>query len=58
MTKSTNNDSDTVAESPVSVLIVDNDKHHAQAMAEILERTGYPCKMATSGPEGAKRIDQ
>jgi len=27
-------------------------------MSEILERSGYQCKMATSGPEGAKRIDQ
>ena len=45
-------------EAAISILIVDNDKHHAQAMSEILERTGYNCTMATSGPEGAKRIDQ
>ena len=43
---------------PITVLIVDNDKHHAQAMSEILERVGYDCIQATSGPEGAKKIDQ
>ena len=42
----------------ITVLIVDNDKHHAQAMSEILERVGYDCIQATSGPEGAKKIDQ
>ena len=49
---------DDIADVPVSILIIDNDKHHAQAMSEILGRTGYQCKMANSGPEGAKRIDQ
>ena len=44
--------------STISVLIVDNDKHHAQAMSEILERVGYACHMATSGPEGAQRVEQ
>ena len=44
--------------SNVSILIVDNDKHHAQAMSEILERVGYPCTVATSGPEGSKQIEQ
>ncbi|HEY6564911.1 MAG TPA: sigma-54 dependent transcriptional regulator [Pirellulaceae bacterium] len=42
----------------VRVLIVDNDKSHAQAMKETLARVGYPCKAATSGPEGARCIDQ
>ena len=42
----------------ISVLIVDNDKHHAQAMAESLQRVGYECTLATSGPEGSKRIGQ
>jgi len=40
------------------VLIVDNDKHHASAMAESLERVGYPCTVANSGPEGARHIEQ
>jgi two-component system response regulator HydG len=40
------------------ILIVDNDRAHAQSMAESLERIGYPCTVATSGPEGARRIEQ
>ncbi len=41
-----------------SVLIVDNDRAHARAMTESLERVGYRCTVATSGPEGAAQIDQ
>ena len=51
-------ESETHQAPPITVLIVDNDKHHAQAMSEILERVGYDCIQATSGPEGAKKIDQ
>ncbi|MDA1180561.1 MAG: sigma-54 dependent transcriptional regulator [Planctomycetota bacterium] len=43
---------------PIRVLVVDNDKNHAQAMAETLERVGYACTAATSGPEGARFIEQ
>ena len=46
------------ADPAIRVLIVDNDKHHARAMAESLERVGYHCDVATSGPEGASRIDE
>jgi two-component system response regulator HydG len=42
----------------IRVLIVDNEPAHAHAMAESLEREGYPCAVATSGPEGARQIDQ
>ena len=42
----------------IRILVIDNDKSHAQAMAETLERVGYDCTVATSGPEGAQRIDQ
>jgi two-component system response regulator HydG len=42
----------------IRVLLVDNDKSHAQAMKETLDRVGYECSVATSGPEGAKCIDQ
>ncbi|MCH5374606.1 MAG: sigma-54 dependent transcriptional regulator [Planctomycetes bacterium] len=42
----------------IRTLIVDNDRAHAYAMAEILERIGYVCEVATSGPEGRKRIEQ
>jgi two-component system response regulator HydG len=43
---------------PLRVLVVDNDKSHAQAMAETLQRVGHDCVVATSGPEGARRIEQ
>lgn len=42
----------------IRVLIVDNDKSHALAMQETLQRVGYPCRVATSGPEGIRAIDQ
>jgi two-component system, NtrC family, response regulator HydG len=42
----------------VRTLIVDNDRAHALAMSEILERIGYVCEIATSGPEGRKRVEQ
>ncbi|MDP6555528.1 MAG: sigma-54 dependent transcriptional regulator [Pirellulaceae bacterium] len=41
----------------VRVLIVDNDHALAHAMAESLERVGYPCTVATSGTEGVNRIE-
>lgn len=41
-----------------SILIVDNDKAHARAMTESLERVGYRCTVATSGPEGIQQIEQ
>ena len=41
-----------------SVLIVDNDRAHARAMSESLERVGYRCTVATSGPEGTDAIEQ
>ncbi len=42
----------------IRVLIVDNDEPHAQAVAESLERVGYQCTVATSGPQGIQRIEQ
>ncbi|RIK83641.1 MAG: sigma-54-dependent Fis family transcriptional regulator [Planctomycetota bacterium] len=42
---------------PLDVLVIDNDKDHAQAVAESLARIGYRCTVATSGPEGAKLLD-
>ncbi len=39
------------------VLVVDDQEAHAQAVAESLERIGYECAVATSGPEGAKKIE-
>jgi two-component system, NtrC family, response regulator HydG len=43
---------------PIRVLIVDNEAAHAQAVAESLQRVGYDCTVATSGPQGLKLIDQ
>jgi len=42
----------------IRVLIVDNDRAHAEAMLEALEREGYTSSMATSGPDGARAITQ
>ncbi len=51
-----------VAEIPaaasIRVLVIDNDRSHAQAMGETLERVGYDCDVAMSGPEGAQLIEQ
>lgn len=41
-----------------SILVVDNDPAHARAMTESLERVGYRCQVATTGPEGAKLIER
>jgi two-component system response regulator HydG len=42
---------------PLRVLIVDNDQALASAMQESLEKVGYHCDVATSGPEGARRVE-
>jgi two-component system response regulator HydG len=39
-------------------LIVDNDPAHARAMTESLEKVGYRCDVATSGPEGKRKLEQ
>ncbi len=44
--------------SSIRVLLVDNDPAHAHAMLESLERVGYDCEMATSGPDGAEQIER
>lgn len=46
------------ASPPIRVLIVDNDEALARAMEESLVKVGYQCVVATSGPEGARRIEQ
>ncbi len=42
----------------VKVLLVDNDKDLARAMTESLERIGLDCAFATSGPQGARMLNQ
>jgi two-component system response regulator HydG len=43
---------------PCRVLIVDDDRNHAETVAEVLQRVGYTCTVATSGTAGAKLIDR
>ncbi len=45
------------AAAPIRLLIVDNDEALARAMEESLVKVGYECIVATSGPEGARKID-
>jgi two-component system response regulator HydG len=50
---------DTVADvRPAEVLIIDNDRAHAETVAESLQRTGYRCTTAASGKEGARIVEE
>ena len=39
------------------VLVIDDERFHAEAVAESLERVGYSCVVATSGAAGARKIE-
>src|SRR5207302_2769856 len=41
---------------PLRVLVIDDERFHAETVAESLERVGYDCTLATSGAAGAKKI--
>jgi two-component system response regulator HydG len=43
-------------EDRLRVLVIDDQRDHAETVAEILEAGGYACDIATSGKEGANRI--
>jgi two-component system response regulator HydG len=43
---------------PLRVLIIDDEKLHAEAVAESLIRVGCECVIATSGQAGANKIDK
>src|SRR5947209_7116244 len=43
---------------PIHVLIIDDEKSHADVVAESLERIGYDCEIVTSGVQGARRIEE
>jgi two-component system response regulator HydG len=45
------------AQPAIRLLVVDNDEALARAMEESLAKVGYECVVATSGPEGARRIE-
>jgi two-component system response regulator HydG len=57
MEETTNNQAAEPATPPIRVLVVDNDEALARAMEESLAKVGYEVVVATSGPEGARRID-
>jgi two-component system response regulator HydG len=42
----------------IRVLIIDDEKFHAEALAESLRRTGYDCVVATSGAAGIKKMEE
>ena len=50
----------TETSSPIAirVLLVDNDKDHARAMTESLQRIGLDCTFATSGPDGIRELNE
>src|SRR6266481_318043 len=43
---------------PLRVLIIDDEKAHAEAVAESLARVGYECVIATSGKAGSDKIEK
>jgi two-component system response regulator HydG len=42
----------------VKVLVVDDEKTHAEAVAEALERVGYECTVVSSGNAAARKLEQ
>src|SRR5437764_6049786 len=46
------------APEPLQVLVIDDDKHLAETIAESLERRGHACTVATSGKAGAAKVEQ
>jgi two-component system response regulator HydG len=42
----------------LKVLVIDDEKFHAEAVAEALERVGYECAVAVSGQAGARKMEQ
>jgi len=44
--------------SQLKLLVIDNEPAHAHAMTESLEKVGYRCEVATSGPDAAKLIER
>lgn len=49
--------SESRANPPAQILIIDNEAAHAQAVSESLERVGFSCQVATSGTQGAQMIE-
>ncbi|EMI54609.1 sigma-54-dependent transcriptional regulator [Rhodopirellula sallentina] len=51
-------DSPELVHSDFRVLVVDNEAAHARAMTESLEKVGYRCEVAISGPQAADLIQR
>ncbi len=47
-----------MASDGVRLLVIDDEPAHAEVVAEALARKGYQCTIATSGPQGASKIEQ
>ncbi len=47
----------TAADEPLRVLVIDDDKNLAEAIAESLERKGHAVTVATSGKAGAAKVE-
>jgi two-component system response regulator HydG len=45
-----------MSDETLRVLVIDDEKLHAEAVAESLERVGYECVVATTGSQGARKI--
>jgi two-component system response regulator HydG len=43
---------------PIRVLVIDDEKSHADVVVESLERVGYQCVVASSGAAGARLIEK
>ena len=41
---------------PLRVLVIDDDRSHAETVAEVLERVGYDCTVVTSGRAGVQAL--
>ncbi|MDA8745163.1 sigma-54 dependent transcriptional regulator [Rubripirellula amarantea] len=57
-TESNQPDEGTFDPASLKLLVVDNEAAHARAMTESLEKVGYVCEVATSGPEAAGMIQR
>ncbi|MEO9934234.1 sigma-54-dependent transcriptional regulator [Rhodopirellula bahusiensis] len=58
LTAATDSPAEPPDRSKYRLLVVDNEAAHARAMTESLEKVGYVCEVATSGPDAAALIQR
>ncbi|EMI24872.1 sigma-54-dependent transcriptional regulator [Rhodopirellula europaea] len=58
LTPATDSPAEPPDRSKYRLLVVDNEAAHARAMTESLEKVGYVCEVATSGPDAAALIQR